>query len=323
MAGSNLMLKEGTVLFREGEPSDGMYVVRQGEVLIYLEKGETEVKLAKVASGAMIGEMSLFDKKPRSASAKVTKNSEVTKISNDDFKKIMKQIPKWFVALMASLSSRLRETNERLQKIETKSSGHKKPLEDVIKIIGVLSLLWHKDGSKETKSWLLEREPSEAQIMKILDLDHGVVKGVIDALVKARLIGSKPNSYKKEVLHVPNKGILEKFMNFCADFVKNVPGQKSLSPSANEFLTVLKDVAMESAYESVTISLEDACTEGERRSINTTNWKNDLASMKNLGDCCRLVKVSGGVGFKIAKKDFPKLVDQYQALLVLEQSGVS
>lgn len=323
VAGNNHILKEGMVLFREGDQSDGMYVVRQGEVLIYLEKGGQEVKLAKVTGGAMIGEMALFDQKPRSASAKATKQTEVTKISNDDFKKILKQIPKWFVALMTTLSTRLRETNERLQKVESKTSGHKKPLEDVNKIIGVLSLIWHRDGTKEGKAWVLEREPAQEEIAKILDLELSVVKGVIDAFLKANLLVAKPNSYKKDVLHVANKGHLERFLEFTSHFTKTTPGEKSLSDTANEMLQTLLTIAQNSAYESVTVSLEDLCTEGERASIDTSKWKDELGKMKNLGEACKLVKVSNGIGFKIVKKDLPKVVEQYRVLQILNQSGVS
>ena len=76
MAGKNKILKKGQVLFKEGAESDGMYVIRKGQILIYLEKGEVEVKLATITAGAMLGEMALFDKKPRSASAKAIEECE-------------------------------------------------------------------------------------------------------------------------------------------------------------------------------------------------------------------------------------------------------
>ena len=322
MAGSNIILKAGTVLFHEGDASDGMYVVRRGEVLVYLEKGGQEIKLATVTGGAMIGEMALFDKKPRSAAAKAISETEVTKISNDDFKKILKQIPKWFVALMVTLSSRLRETNERLQAIEAKSSGSKKPLESVIKVVGILNLVWHKEGEKEQKSWLLERGTAELEINRIT-AEPEDTKKIIDALVKSKIIGSKPNSYKKPVLHIPNKGVPEKLLTFLSDFVKNNPGEVTLPPGGIEMLDIMLSSSADSAYDNVTLPMDDICQEGESQGHNTTEWKNSLKSMKNLGDSAKLVKVSNGVGFKIDKKEFPKLVKHYQVLHDLKKAGVS
>ena len=77
--------------------------------------------LQNLTSGAMIGEMALFDNKPRSASAAAITDVEFTHISKADFNRIMKQIPKWFVNLMSTLSSRLRVTNDRLNEAESLS----------------------------------------------------------------------------------------------------------------------------------------------------------------------------------------------------------
>ena len=314
MAGSNVILKSGQTLFREGDKSDGMYLVRRGELLIYLEKGGSEVKLAKVTAGAMIGEMALFDQKPRSASAKALSEVEITKISNEDFKKIMKQIPKWFVSLMTSLSTRLRETNERLQKTEAQQGAQRNPLEDLQKIVGILGLLWHKDGTKEAKSWLLERDPAELEVHRILGFPKDKIHKIIQALIESRLIGCKPNSYKKDVLFVPNRGETERFLSFTSEFAKNHPGKSSLSDPAMELLLTLGGMAAEAAYDSVTISLSDLCLEGEKQGANTTEWKNVLDECKQLGPGVSLVKVSDGIGFKVSKKDFSKLVDQYKIL---------
>lgn len=324
LAGSNAILKEGQILFHEGDTSDGMYVVRRGEILIYLEKGGQEIKLAKVTSGAMIGEMALFDKKPRSAAAKAIQETELTKISNEDFKKIMKQIPKWFVALMTSLSTRLRETNERLQAIEQKrTGGNVKPLDNVTKVIGVLALVWHKEGTKEAKTWLLERAPAEEQVAKILDVETSTVNGITKALVDSKLVGCKPNSYKKDVLFIANRAVIEKFLEFLQDFTKANPDTKAFPEPAMELLEVLRGMIKESAYETVTIPLEDATTEGERQSLDTDGWKDLLPLFKELGEGLRLVKVSNGIGFRVTKKHFPKLLDQLTVLQSLEKSGVS
>ncbi|MCX6126006.1 MAG: cyclic nucleotide-binding domain-containing protein, partial [Proteobacteria bacterium] len=118
MAGANKILKAGQMVFKAGEAADGMYLVRKGELVVFLEQDGKQVVLAKIGEGAMIGEMALFDRQPRSASVKASTESEVTLISLDDFGKLMKQIPKWFVGLMTTLSGRLRTTNDRLRLVE-------------------------------------------------------------------------------------------------------------------------------------------------------------------------------------------------------------
>jgi CRP/FNR family transcriptional regulator, cyclic AMP receptor protein len=186
VAGSNIVYKEGQVVFKQGEPADGMYLIRKGELKVYLEKDGNEVQLASVGSGGMIGEMAFFDQKPRSASVKATKEAEVTKITPDDFAKLMKQIPKWFVSIMSSLSTRLRETNERLQKVENKQAGAKSPYEDVQKILHVLNLLM-KDATKEGKYWALNRNETEDLLTKIFFLQKTFVTTMFDAMIEQKL----------------------------------------------------------------------------------------------------------------------------------------
>jgi predicted NAD/FAD-binding protein/CRP-like cAMP-binding protein len=58
----------GTMLFRQGEPSDGLYLIKRGEVAISRRvPGDELVTLAVRGPGAVIGEMSLLDHNPRSA----------------------------------------------------------------------------------------------------------------------------------------------------------------------------------------------------------------------------------------------------------------
>ena len=118
MAGTNKSLKAGAVVFKAGDSADGMYLVRKGELVVYFEQGGKEVILARIPEGGMVGEMALFDRMPRSASVKASMDAEITHISLDDFGKLMRQIPKWFVGLMSALSGRLRVTNDRLKVIE-------------------------------------------------------------------------------------------------------------------------------------------------------------------------------------------------------------
>ncbi len=63
MPGKNVLLQPGQLLFTEGDPSNGMYLVRKGDFDIFMHKDGSDVVLAKVGPGSMVGEMAFFDKK--------------------------------------------------------------------------------------------------------------------------------------------------------------------------------------------------------------------------------------------------------------------
>lgn len=308
----------------EGDASDGMYVIRKGEVLVYLEKSGAEIKLATLGPGAMLGEMALFDKKPRSASAKATLDAEVTKITLSDFEKLMKQIPKWFVGLMATLSSRLRETNERLQALQNQNKKVN-PLITILKVMNVVNLVWHKDGTKDDKSWLIDRETVEQRACIILDVDPKVANKIIQACADSHLFSMKKNAYKKDVLSVINRGVIDRFEEFAREFLKNFPDQPGVPRDVVSILECANKLAAESAYEVVTLSIDDLTTEGERRSLNVANWNGHLKYFTQSSKIISLVKASDGKpALKITdKKALPRLTEQYATLAALRESGVT
>jgi predicted NAD/FAD-binding protein/CRP-like cAMP-binding protein len=63
-------VEAGRLLFRQGEPSDGLYLIKRGEVAISRRvPGDELVTLAVRGPGTVIGEMSLLDRNPRAAHA--------------------------------------------------------------------------------------------------------------------------------------------------------------------------------------------------------------------------------------------------------------
>ena len=67
----------GAQLLREGEHARSMFVVREGELQILKHgKGGTEYKLAVLKAGDCVGEMSLIDIQPRSATARARRRRD-------------------------------------------------------------------------------------------------------------------------------------------------------------------------------------------------------------------------------------------------------
>ena len=60
----------GQEIFREGEPGDGLYVVRSGLVQIVALLGQEERRIfSRAEPGEFFGEMAVLEDKPRSATA--------------------------------------------------------------------------------------------------------------------------------------------------------------------------------------------------------------------------------------------------------------
>jgi len=76
---------EKTILFRGGDPSDCLFMIKSGEVEIYTENRRSErVILAALKSGNFFGEIGVLLNRPRMAFAKTTKASELLELTKED-----------------------------------------------------------------------------------------------------------------------------------------------------------------------------------------------------------------------------------------------
>lgn len=323
MAGSNKILKEGQVLFKAGDKADGMYLIRRGELRVYLEQNGKEVTLVTIGAGGMIGEMALFDNSPRSASVKATVESEVTLISLDDFGKLMKQIPKWFVGLMSALSSRLRSTNERLQKLEAGMPAKGRPYAATIRILNIFNLLLAKDGVKEGKDTIIQKAPVEKSLIETFGEDDAKVKALFEILVKHKVLGTKVDSYKNAVFVAVNRQLLLALPSIIANFLKHSEGKTCLPDSALAMLRCLERQAEASPYDSITASLADLEKEAIRDGLVTASWKDDINLFKAGFDEVKLVKVSNGVGLKTGKKEIGPFVRAHELLVLMTKANLT
>jgi CRP/FNR family transcriptional regulator len=105
----------GEAVFHEGDESDTCYVVRSGHVRAVREHtdGRT-LTLATLGPGDIFGELAIFDQERRSATVEALDDIEVVAILAADMRRMLGRHPDIAVKLLAALSRRLRETNERL-----------------------------------------------------------------------------------------------------------------------------------------------------------------------------------------------------------------
>ena len=329
MAGANKILKAGQVVFKAGDPADGMYLVRKGELVVFLEQNGNEVVLAKIGEGGMIGEMALFDRQPRSASVKASVETEVTLISLDDFGKLMKQIPKWFVGLMTALSGRLRTTNDRLKQMDSSKAGAPapvkaptKPFQNLLRMLHVMELLWHRDGTKEGKEWCLQRKLMEDSLINTFGEAPEKVAAAIELLVQEQIIVSKVDSYKNVTLALTNRAALRQFADFMNHFTKNNPTLSAIPAAVTNILKLLQKLAAKAPYEQFTASLEELTEEAKMAGLDTSNWPAIVRSMGTYGEAVKVVKTTSksAIGLKVVKADFPDLLRNLNAFTRASQN---
>ncbi len=107
------VIKKDQLLFEEGDYPDAMYIVRSGQFSIFIKEGDIEKEVSLAGPGNLIGEMSLFDKKLRSAGARAVVDSSVATLAYSQLEKQLETLPEWVRITMKTLSEKLRTTNKR------------------------------------------------------------------------------------------------------------------------------------------------------------------------------------------------------------------
>lgn len=109
-------LSAGDVLFREGEKASCVYFVKKGRLEALKKTGAQDVVLGAVVTGEFVGEMAHINGEPRSASVRAVSECELIEIPMNTLDMVLFSKPVWAKALVATLSKRLKSTNDSLVK---------------------------------------------------------------------------------------------------------------------------------------------------------------------------------------------------------------
>ncbi|MCF7807726.1 MAG: cyclic nucleotide-binding domain-containing protein [Candidatus Marinimicrobia bacterium] len=109
-------------IFKQGDPGNGMYIIIDGRVGIFLDIPNQEPKqLSELHDGDFFGEIALLDESPRTAGATALENSTIIGFYRPDLMDLLKIKPgigsKILLSLSEVLATRLRSTNSELVKV--------------------------------------------------------------------------------------------------------------------------------------------------------------------------------------------------------------
>jgi hypothetical protein len=107
------------VVVKQGERGDTMYLILDGELRVRTMAAGKETILTTLSIGDFFGDISLFDRGPRSADVVANSDATLLKISSAAFDKLAADAPDvatpFLVAIGKTLSARIRADNRRYE----------------------------------------------------------------------------------------------------------------------------------------------------------------------------------------------------------------
>lgn len=118
-----LRLPPGATLIEEGAPADALWVLIEGQVSVQVTSSESEPRtLAVRRAGELVGEMSLLDDRPRSASVTAAGPVTALRVPGREFLEAARNDAEAALELVRIVSRRLRESDaERVEALQAKA----------------------------------------------------------------------------------------------------------------------------------------------------------------------------------------------------------
>jgi NTE family protein len=107
-------LPAGHILYAEGEPSDALYLLRSGALAAFRDGAMGRPNLlGYIRAGEPVGEMSMLEERPHSASVYAMRDSEVVRLPKASFERLAQKHPSLMRELSKMMLQRLRAGPQR------------------------------------------------------------------------------------------------------------------------------------------------------------------------------------------------------------------
>jgi len=105
------------IIFKEGDVGDVMYVIQSGKVRITQKTPSEEFTVTILQDGDIFGEMAIFDRLPRSATAMALGDVRILTVDKKKLFQIINKDPTLVFKIIETMSKRIRRLDKELSQL--------------------------------------------------------------------------------------------------------------------------------------------------------------------------------------------------------------
>ncbi len=268
------VVKKGEYLFREGDASLAMYVIKSGKLGILKSKGNSEITLAELGPGDMLGEMAFFDQKPRSASARALADTTVIELPFKALNAQFKTFPEWSKAIMRTVNNHLRNANQKIKSLEKSDEETNAvfPPHTVTRLCAILATVTKIYGEKTPDgSTLVPPGTLRKYTIQIFQQPTNKMQTLMEVLQGLGHLKIEDLGEGKQRITVFNPDFLVRFVDFYNDFLFKSEDKR----------TSIEEKEMKTVKALLFYGRKGKASEKGEIKLNLTQMQND--SMRDLG----------------------------------------
>jgi len=191
----------GKVIFSENTPGNYLYLLLSGRAKIYSVSGKRKKTLAMLEKGEIFGEMALFGKSSRSASALALTEIEVLIIKKEDFLKLLKKYSNIALDIIRTLSERLRAADKEIKYLVFNSTFGR-----ISKVLLELSRKYGKKTGPHT--YKIDIPITQQDLAELAGTTREMVCRVINRLKRLQCL-----TYEQHILTITNPEKLNRWIS--------------------------------------------------------------------------------------------------------------
>lgn len=214
-------LSKGDIIFREGDVSDALYVIKKGRIAITKAKGSGEVELAELGPGEMLGEMAFFDNKPRSAGARAKTESTVIVLPFEHLYGQFKTAPEWLKAIVRNVNGKLRDANAKIKNLEKESQADAAAFSPylITRLCAIISLIGYKNGEKDGEGLVVPYNVLRNYCIQIFQTPTHKLDKMMEALQGLGVMRVEDIGEGRKKVTIIKHDLLSHFVDYYNDYL--------------------------------------------------------------------------------------------------------
>lgn len=173
-----LQCEAGTVLFREGEEGNRMYVIKSGRVRLTKRVHDDVVVVEDLGVGEFCGELAMLGEAPRPVTAVVIEDAVVIQVQADQFEGMIRGNTEIALRMLKKLAQRLTESQYRVSNLMLRTNTAR---------------VMHQLAAESARAG--GSTPIPDNLADVLAVEIGEVKKVLSQLVRDELISIDKRGY--------------------------------------------------------------------------------------------------------------------------------
>jgi len=111
--------RDGEIIVRQGDHGDCLFVIQEGQVEILLEQEGKQILLRILGPNELIGEMAVFEREVRSATARARGTARILTLDKKNFLQRISEDPSLAFRIIETMSRRIRDLSQQIAKLKT------------------------------------------------------------------------------------------------------------------------------------------------------------------------------------------------------------